>query len=56
MKFRGLMVRRSAFHSKIWGSIPLTGNFTFSLIFFSTVERTVIFKVKVDLKSKDSFS
>ena len=28
-KFSGLMVRRHAFHTEIWGSIPLAGSFTF---------------------------
>ena len=27
MKFGGLMVRRPAFHTEIWGSIPPSGNF-----------------------------
>ena len=29
MKFRGLVVRTSAFHPEIWGSIPPSGSFTF---------------------------
>ena len=28
-KFSGLMGRRHAFHTEIWGSIPLAGSFTF---------------------------
>ena len=27
MKFGGLMVRRPAFHTEIWGSIPPSGSF-----------------------------
>ena len=27
IKFGGLMVRRPAFHTEIWGSIPPTGSF-----------------------------
>ena len=29
MKFGGLMVRSPAFHTEIWGSIPLSGSFVF---------------------------
>ena len=32
--FRGLVVRRPAFHTEIWGSIPLAGSFVYFLVFF----------------------
>ena len=32
--FCGLVVRRPAFHTEIWGSIPLAGSFVFFLVFF----------------------
>ena len=35
MKFGGLMVRRPAFHTEIWGSIPLSGSFVFFSSFSS---------------------
>ena len=34
-KFRGLMVRRPAFHTEIRGSIPLAGGFAFFLVFLA---------------------
>ena len=33
MKFRGLMVRRPAFQTEIWETIPLSGSLTFFLVF-----------------------
>ena len=29
IKSRGVMVKRPAFHTEIWGSIPPSGSFTF---------------------------
>ena len=34
MKFGGLVVRTSAFHSEIWGSIPPSGSFAFFKRFY----------------------
>ena len=57
MKFRGLMVRRPAFHTEIWGSIPPSGNFTFFFQFFQFFQffkKRPMFEALYSLSAKDS--